>query len=41
MANFFDLKARKQELAATNGSSSAKQDKQNVENARVQPWVEK
>jgi hypothetical protein len=40
MANFFDLKARKQELA-TNGSSSNKPDKQSAEAAKAQPWVEK
>ncbi|KAL1882719.1 hypothetical protein VTK73DRAFT_1239 [Phialemonium thermophilum] len=39
MANFFDLKARKQ--AATFGGASSKQDKQSHESARAQPWVEK
>ena len=39
MASFFDLKARKQ--AAANGLTAAKQEKQNPENSRTQPWVEK
>jgi len=39
MASFFDLKARKL-AAATNGSSSQKQDK-SADNRRTQPWVEK
>jgi hypothetical protein len=41
MANFFDLKARKQELAATNGSAASKPDKGHPETAKLQPWVEK
>ncbi|KAI6372275.1 Subunit of heteropentameric Replication factor C (RF-C) [Pyricularia grisea] len=39
MASFFDIKARKQ--AAANGATTAKQEKQNPENTRTQPWVEK
>ncbi|KLU84185.1 replication factor C subunit 2 [Magnaporthiopsis poae ATCC 64411] len=39
MASFFDIKARKQ--AAANGAASAKQEKQNPEATRAQPWVEK
>ncbi|EJT73424.1 replication factor C subunit 2 [Gaeumannomyces tritici R3-111a-1] len=39
MASFFDIKARKQ--AAANGATSAKQEKQNPEATRAQPWVEK
>jgi len=38
MANFFDLKARK-ELAATNGNALKPAPKK--ENTRLQPWVEK
>ncbi|KAL2159200.1 hypothetical protein VTH06DRAFT_2632 [Thermothelomyces fergusii] len=39
MANFFDLKARK--AAAASGTASTSTEKQNNENARTQPWVEK
>jgi hypothetical protein len=39
MAGFFDIKARKAEVAAAHGKGSKEDQKK--ENTQLQPWVEK